>query len=518
MTKKSLLLPAAMLAMAAPGVLFADNPAPATTDYGIKFGGFVKIDAFNDDHTVYGARQDMFLFYAAKRQQTTSAPAVLDTLGGAGTATLATYLNNTDLNKKSQTVFTGVQTRLTGKITAPDAFGAKVTGLIEGDFFGVAEASIATFDLRHAWINFAWGDTSVRVGQDWHPLFSAGGVTPNTIQFNPITPIHPFGRAPMVSATQKMGDLKLAAFAIEQSYHTEATLGSAAGSQPLSNNKYPEAALQLSYDANGLTFGGTFDVKAVRPFENAPMYGSAYSATSTCTNTTNTAAATGDNCYLITGQNGNSMVARTTQVFAKLKMDDLTIKASVTKGQDLSSTNGSWGYAVRRDYLIDLTPAGTAKSYAQAYTKKQYTPYNTIGYWGEISYGKDVEFGLVAGTIKNLGTTSAIDSSQVAVNRAGNDIRALTTIAPHVKLTSGKTWVAAEYIYSAVQYMEDERGYKYVMQTALANGGSTAASYNTITAGGLTFNNPAVRDDNGRINKYYTSIDHRIQLSINQSF
>ena len=82
--------------------------------FGISFSGFVKSDFFYDSRQTVSIREGHFLLYPAA-----------ESLDAA----------KTDINGKSSFNFLSIQTRLTGTITAPDAFGAKVKGRDRSRFF-----------------------------------------------------------------------------------------------------------------------------------------------------------------------------------------------------------------------------------------------------------------------------------------------------------------------------------------------------------------------------------------------
>lgn len=61
------------------------------------------------------------------------------------------------------------ETRINFLIKGPEAFGAKTSALIEGDFRGASNANYGAFNLRHAYMKFDWTTTSLLVGQTWQP-------------------------------------------------------------------------------------------------------------------------------------------------------------------------------------------------------------------------------------------------------------------------------------------------------------------------------------------------------------
>ena len=80
-------------------------------------------------------------------------------------------VNGKDFNDKSQLNILGILTRLGVRIAGPDVLGAKVTGLVEGDFFGQAEPNIGLLRLRHGFVKMEWKNAALTLGQTWYPLF-----------------------------------------------------------------------------------------------------------------------------------------------------------------------------------------------------------------------------------------------------------------------------------------------------------------------------------------------------------
>lgn len=540
MTKKRLWLTVALSALIAPAVVHAQGEP----EYGIKFGGFVKFDAFNDTRQVIAARDDMFLLYPAARSQINAAPAgknwdtalglpagtigTLNPISDASASSLYPFIMNEDLNANGQTGMTAIQSRLSGKITGPDAFGAKVTGLIEMDFFGNGNYNTAMTRLRHAWVNLDWGKTSFRAGQDWHPLFLQGGIFPGTLQFNPLAPIHPFGRAPQVAFTVKpVEGFRLSVYALEQVYHADVdpTLNATqtAIAQPsgkaLRTAKIPELAVQADYKIGGFTIGGTYDRKTIVPLQTTPALNSAVTTAQV-------------------GQNTNGVTYQIYQAFAQLKQGDLTLKASTTWGDNWGALLGTGGYApvqstVDRNVVnaivgsgASLTEALQAVTTYQAFTKREYTPTRSRGFWAEVAYGKELEFAIVGGKVENLGASKEIDAANLVGARAGI-VKQVITIAPRIKYTSGKTMFGLEYIYSRADYMEDDKNYQALINWAKGGADTnslanykigTGTDYTTLTASSVTFANSAVRDSQGKIGDTYTVTNHRIQFSVQQNF
>ena len=158
------------------------------TEFGITFGGFIKSDFFYDSRQTVNIREGHFLLYPAA-----------EFLADAG---------NQDINAAPSLNFLSIQTRLTGTITAPDAFGARVKGVLEADFFGNENAAFVDangFRLRHAYAQLSWKKTQLLFGQYWHPLFIPACFA-EVVSFNTGSPIQPFSRNPQVRIVQPWGN------------------------------------------------------------------------------------------------------------------------------------------------------------------------------------------------------------------------------------------------------------------------------------------------------------------------
>jgi hypothetical protein len=83
--------------------------------------------------------------------------------------------------------YTG-ETRLNMRIKGPDAWGAKTSAFIEGDFRGSSIGSSAgVFGLRHAYMKFDWADDSLIIGQTWNDLgYISSSFTIGSGELNPM--------------------------------------------------------------------------------------------------------------------------------------------------------------------------------------------------------------------------------------------------------------------------------------------------------------------------------------------
>ncbi|MCK5065858.1 MAG: hypothetical protein KAR16_00400, partial [Bacteroidales bacterium] len=194
------------------------------SEFGIKLSGFIKSDFFWDSRQTISAREGHFMLWPD--------PVELDN-------------NGNDLNGKSSFNFLSIQSRFTIGLKGPDAFGAKTSGLLEGDFFAQASDNINLFRLRHAFVKLNWEHLEIMAGQFWNPLFVTS-CFPGTVSFNTGTPLQSFARNPQLRFTYKTGGLSIIAAALSQRDY--ATVGESGGNTSyLRNSAIPDMHLQLHF-------------------------------------------------------------------------------------------------------------------------------------------------------------------------------------------------------------------------------------------------------------------------------
>jgi hypothetical protein len=129
--------------------------------------------------------------------------AIYDT-NNMGKDEFITYLPKT-ADGKDRTTFNVRDTRLGIAIEGPSYLGWNTKGRFETDFYGNAgdSSSNGALRIRLAYLDFAKGDTSVRVGQDWTPIAS---LNPTTLDFA-IAGYNGnlWNRVPQITVLQKLG-------------------------------------------------------------------------------------------------------------------------------------------------------------------------------------------------------------------------------------------------------------------------------------------------------------------------
>ena len=150
----------------------APTTAPAAKDWDVSVYGFIRTDYIWDTRKSAQVREYNLNLYPLDES--------LDA-------------NGKDINDAGASNFLSVVTRLGVKAKGPDVWGAKVTGVLEGDFFGNTEQTIGLLRLRHAYATLDWSKTSITMGQTWYPTFIPE-VFPGVANFSTGIMFNPFGK------------------------------------------------------------------------------------------------------------------------------------------------------------------------------------------------------------------------------------------------------------------------------------------------------------------------------------
>lgn len=342
--------------------------------YGISFSGFVKADHFVDSRQTVTAREGHFLLYP-----------VAEKLDEAGD----------DINAAPNFNQLAIQTRLTGKITAPDAFGAKTSGVIEGAFFGHSDSDINGFRLRHAFMKLSWEKTSLYFGQYWHPMFVTA-VFPGVVSFNTGVPFQPFSRNPQFRLEQALGSSGTFILALL----SQRDFASPGGSTSLRNAVLPNVHAQVQLTPGKSVLGAGVDYKMLRPL----LEEGGAKTTETVT--------------------GLSLIG-----YAKTNLGNMTVKVEGVLGQNLFDHLMIGGYGA----MAQLTEKD----------QTQYTTMNNMSVWAEIhGNGSKLQPGVFFGYTQNLGAGDEINAA--ALSARGSNLKDVLRVSPRLVFKSGKSQLAGE--------------------------------------------------------------------------
>ncbi len=352
--------------------------------FGVSFKGFVKTDAMLDTRQTVTAREGHFLLYPQPEENDP---------------------NTDDINSTANFNILSIQTRLTSTITAPDAFGAKTSGVVEGAFFGHSNGDINGFRLRHAFLKLDWEKSTLLIGQYWHPMFITE-VFPGVVSFNTGVPFQPFSRNPQIRFIQKMQNVELTFVAASQrDFASPGPIGIT--STYLRNSVIPILDVNLKKKKKNVVAGAGLNYKALTP---KIVTDSGYKTDEKAT--------------------GISAMA-----FIKVSRKAFTWKAEGILGQNVTDLLMLGGYGVK------AIEAGTEI--------EEYTPTKTLSLWTDLEFGKEVKLGLFAGYTKNQGADDEFVGNTYV--RGGN-IESVFRVSPRLKYRMGNAQFAGEVEYTSAAY------------------------------------------------------------------
>lgn len=341
-------------------------------NFGIEWHGFVKVDYMFDSRQTVNAREGHFLLFPSGEN--------LD------------IANGDDLNSQANFNILAVQTRLTGKISGPDFFGMKTSGVIEGAFFGQSDANINSFRLRHAFVKLSNDKVDIIMGQYWHPMFVTA-VFPGTYSFNTGVPFQPFSRNPQFRITTKGNVRFIGVVFSERDFASRGPAGTT--SKYVRDAGMPQLHAQLQFGGKEFLGGFGANLKSLRPALGSD-------------NVTNTA---------FIG-------------YMKTKLGSATFKLEGIYGENMADL---------------LSISGLAED-----TSGGYTPNKTLSVWGEISGGKEnFEWGLFTGYTKNDGFKDKVGGS---IWGLAPTIDNAFRVSPRMGWKSGKMKLGVELEYTSAQY------------------------------------------------------------------
>ncbi len=366
----------------------------------------------------------------------------------AGTGDLFYYLPkdrqiNTygdDLNAQGSFRFLSITTRLgvdvTGYRVGRTDFGAKV----EADFYcGLTGGTgTATLRLRQAYATIGWSDLSMGVnseqtasvkltlGQAWHPIAAD---QPHVTSLETGAPFNAFSRTPMVLMDANLGKhFTISAAALWQMQYAS-TGPSGKSADYIKYGGLPEAYVGLSYKTGGFLTRIGASVLSIKPRWR--------------------------------GEDSNGV-----EVKVKDRMTGVTPYFYLQYIGKKFEFKAKTIYSQAGDYLNLMSGYGVSEFCSDGHWK--YTPNQVSSTWASISYGKKWQVMLMAGYIKNLGTTKELcdmDYYYYTSNGYPNLV-ALWRIIPTIAYNVGKFTIALEYNMTSARYGDDTSYNKYGVTTS----------------------------------------------------
>lgn len=416
------------------------TPAPVA-EQKITVFGFVRNDVFLNSRKNLDLRDGALSIYPLDATN-------LPTKDATGT-TLINNLND-DNNAISQLGFSAIITRLGVKFAGVTAFGAKASGMLETDFFGISNGVAGTsgggtenlLRLRHAYVSLDWEKTQLLVGQYWISNFIPK-CFPATTAFSTGIPYNPFGFVPQVRLTQKLSsDISLMGMLFGYDIAGFSPAGAFQSGTGVDAAKYaglPSFATQLGFENKKFLVTVGIEGSTIRP-------------RITDTQNPNTGVYGGTGTPNVSRNISTNLSTINFLAFAKLTAKNLTVKAYTNYGQSYTQYAGLGGLAEYRD-----VSSGAWK----------YVPQNQFNLWGELTVTKSKKYqpAIFVGYLKNMGLASPINKSSVLgstlsfLGRGINNARSfdnMLRIAPRFDIYSGKMKISLEYEYSNMLWADTD--------------------------------------------------------------
>ena len=318
-------------------------PTLTAKEWDFNFYGFIRTDYIFDTRKSAQVREDNLNLYPLDKN--------LD-------------INGQDLNSTEASNILSIVSRVGLKVKGPDVWGAKMTGTLEGDFFGNTEASIGLVRLRHAYINMDWSKISLLVGQTWYPAFIPE-VFPGVANFNTGILFNPFGWASQIRVKQNFTkELSLTATIYKEREFTTATAAGGTQNSASINSALPTFHAQFQFKNTNWFAGIGAEYKSLQPLtEYKP--------------TPNTTAKTTEKV------NSSSFLG-----FLKYTNDTFSIKA----------------YGITGGNLNNFVMLGGFAGYTNSMQPEKYEPTKTSSVWVNLaSNNKKIAPALFFGYTKNEG-------------------------------------------------------------------------------------------------------------------
>jgi hypothetical protein len=367
-------------------------PEPAK-DWGVNFYGFIRTDYIWDTRKCAQVREEQLNLYPLDE--------VLDA-------------NGEDINAVGQSNFLSITSRLGVKVKGPDVWGAKISGILEGDFFGNTEtattSTIGLFRLRHAYVSMDWSQTSLTMGQTWYPTFIPE-VFPGVENFNTGILFNVFGWATQVKLKQNFTkELSGTLTAFKEREFTAPGPGSQNSSSI--NSALPSLNAQVQYKGKNIFLGAGFEYKSMQPL------------TVSTTNLVTTEKVTSSSVF----------------GYAKYSNDKIIIKA----------------YGISGGNMNNLVLLGGYTGTTNAAGIQSYDPTKTTSFWFDIaSNGKSIAPGLFIGTTKNNGANTAATALNSIYMRGLTGSRVIDNVwrvSGRVDFKKNKFRVSPELEYTAATW------------------------------------------------------------------
>ncbi len=320
-------------------------------------------------------------------------------------------LDDRKINENGKLGSSAFFSRFSMKFSGSEAFGAKASGMIEGDFFATGQEYVGHLRLRHAFVKLDWEKSSLLFGQYWHTMVSTDVMPSANLIAN--VPFFPLNRNPMIDFSYQLtGEIRASVAAIVHASHRSRGPG-----MMQRNSGIPEFAGKIRYKTDNLVLGINGGIKTLKPRLETEA-----------------------------GEKTTKMISTPyAGLFVKIKTTPVTFKSQLIYGQNLTHFIMVGGMGVKDTTRTDF----------------DYSALKTLAAWADVhTNGSRVQFGLFLGYTQLMGATDnyislpvrpTLNDAAVALHRAENMDNTMR-IAPRVDFFAKRMKIGVEYVLDKSVY------------------------------------------------------------------
>ncbi len=296
--------------------------------------------------------------------------------------------------------------RLGFVLHGPEIFGAASRAKAELEFSG--HSAPGSILYRHAFMALDWENSTLTLGQTWHPM---NDLFPSTVGIAIGSPFNALNRSPQLRYEYFLGDdknIKLTGAAIFQA--ANGSYGYATAGKSYNYNRWslmPMFYAGVDFSFGDFKVGGGVEYKRTTPIIDY---------------------ADGNKKYYVDGLCG--------MIQAQYNKDKLAVKAKTLIGHDMSHLGICSGFG-----QVDHLDAGDIR----------FAPLAASSSWAQVQWGGDLKFGLMGGFMSNWGAGKDLIPGTIRAAEGGT-IDNMWRVAPNVQYTVGNMNLGVEYELTTVAY------------------------------------------------------------------
>ena len=298
----------------------------------------------------------------------------------------------------------GTMARLGFVLKGPEIFGASSRAKAELEFSGHSAPGSVLY--RHAFMALDWENSTLILGQTWHPM---NDLFPSTVGIAIGSPFNALNRSPQLRYEYFMGsdkNIKLMGAAIFQAGNT--SIGPAGKTYNYARRSMmPMLYAGVDFTLGDFKVGGGLEFKHISPMVDL---------------------ADNNKKYYVNGLCG--------MIQAQYNKDKLAVKAKTLIGQDMSHLGICSGFG-----QVDHLDPG----------RIEYAPLAGSSSWFQVQYGGALKGGIMCGYMSNWGAGKDLIAGTVCAVENGK-IDNMWRVAPNVQYTVGNLNLGVEYELTTVAY------------------------------------------------------------------